>query len=138
MGFGKAFGNIFLQDTAQKIIFEGQYGFYDEKNEYVFATDSVRCLEYSQGDTLYMHADTFEMMTVDLMVRIVKAYHGVRFFRADLQGVCNSMQFSTRDSVLYLYTDPVLWSGEYQLYGDTIVVYMKNTTVDYSDRKSVV
>ena len=95
VGFGEAFGNIFLQDTAQKIIFEGQYGFYDEKNEYAFATDSARCLEYSQGDTLYMHADTFEMMTVDSTVRIVKAYHGVRFFRADLQGVCDSMQFST-------------------------------------------
>lgn len=131
VGFGEAFGNIFLQDTAQKIIFEGQYGFYDEKNEYAFATDSARCLEYSQGDTLYMHADTFEMMTVDSTVRIVNAYHGVRFFRADLQGVCDSMQFSTRDSVLYLYTDPVLWSGEYQLYGDTIAVYMKDTTVDY-------
>ncbi len=130
-GLGKAFGNILLQDTAQKIMLEGQYGYYDEKNGYAFATDSARCLEYSQGDTLYMHADTFEMMTVDSTARILKAYHGVRFYRVDLQGVCDSMQFNTKDSVLHMYTNPVLWNEDYQLYGDTVAVYMKDSTVDY-------
>lgn len=59
-GFGEAFGNMCLQDTAQKVMLEGQYGFYNERTEYAFATDSARFLEYSQGDTLYLHADTLE------------------------------------------------------------------------------
>lgn len=130
-GFGEAFGNVLVQDTARKIILEGQYGYYDEKNNYAFATDSARCLEYSQKDTLYMHADTFEMMTIDSTARILKAYHGVRFYRVDLQGVCDSMQFNTQDSVLYMYTNPILWNEEYQLYGDTIAIHMKDSTVDY-------
>lgn len=56
-GLGEVFGNMFLQDTAQHVILEGQYGLYNEQTEYAFATDSARFLEYSQGDTLYLHGD---------------------------------------------------------------------------------
>lgn len=46
-GFGEVFGNMFMNDTLRKVIMEGQYGFYNEKTEYSFATDSARVLEYS-------------------------------------------------------------------------------------------
>ena len=105
LGFGEAFGNMSLQDTAQHVMLEGQYGFYNEKSEYAFATDSARFLEFSQGDTLFLHGDTLKMTTVDSLYREVKAYYGVRFYRTDMQGVCDSMQFNTRDSILYMYTD---------------------------------
>ena len=131
-GFGEAFGNICLRDTAQKVILEGQYGFYNERTEYAFATDSARFMEYSQGDTLYLHADTLEMATLDSTAREIKAFHGVRFYRIDMQGVCDSMQFNTRDSVLYMYDNPVLWNEQYQLYGDTIEIYMNDSTIDYA------
>ena len=131
-GFGEVFGNMCLQDTFQQVMLEGQYGFYNEKTEYAFATDSARFLEYSQGDTLYLHADTLQMETVDPDTREVKAFHGVRFFRSDLQGVCDSMLFNTRDSVLYLFTEPVVWNEQYQLYGDTILIYLNDSTIDFA------
>ncbi|MDR1600849.1 MAG: hypothetical protein LBS42_00260 [Tannerella sp.] len=130
-GFGEAFGNIFIHDTLNKIILEGQYGHYHEKTEFAFATDSARCLEYSQGDTLYMRADTFEMATADSSRRVLKASRRVRFYRTDIQGVCDSMLFDTKDSILYMYGDPVLWNEQYQLFGDTIKTYMRDSTVDY-------
>ena len=131
IGFGEAFGNVVLRDTTEKMMLEGNYGSYDERTRHALATDSARCMEYSQGDTLYMHADTFEMITIDSTARQVKAYHGVRFFRVDIQGVCDSMQFNTHDSTLCMYADPVLWNEQNQLYGDTIVVHMADTTVDH-------
>jgi lipopolysaccharide export system protein LptA len=130
-GFSEVFGNMSLRDTSQMIILEGQYGYYDEKTEYAFATDSARFLEYSQGDTAYLHADTLLMIAIDSTYRELKAYHGVRFYRIDLQGVCDSMIFNTRDSILYMYNDPVVWNDMYQLYGDTILVYMNDSTIDY-------
>lgn len=68
--------------------------------------------------------------------RIIKAYYGVRFYRSDIQGVCDSLQFSSKDSVLHMYKDPVLWNTganitNRQIYGDTINVYMNDSTVDY-------
>lgn len=132
MGLGEVFGDMSLVDTAQHVTLQGEYGYYDERTGYAFATDSARFLEYSQGDTLFLHADTLQMVTVDSVYREIKAYYGVRFFRTDVQGVCDSMQFNTRDSVLYMYAEPVLWNEQYQLYGDTIAIYLNDSTIDYA------
>jgi lipopolysaccharide export system protein LptA len=131
-GFSEIFGNMSLNDTAQMITLEGQYGYYDEKTEYAFATDSARFMEYSQEDTLYLHADTLVMITVDSTYRELKAYYDVRFYRIDLQGVCDSMLFNTQDSILYMYSNPVVWNEVYQLYGDTILIYLNDSTVDHA------
>lgn len=132
LGFGEVFGNMSIIDTAQHIALEGQYGFYNEKTGYAFATDSARFLEFSEKDTLFLHADTLQMVTIDSTSREIKAFYGVRFYRRDMQGVCDSMQFNTRDSVLYMYKDPVLWNEQYQLYGDTVAIYMNDSTIDYA------
>lgn len=131
-GMGEVYGNMSLIDTAQHVTLQGEYGYYNEQTGYTFATDSARFLEYSQGDTLFLHADTLQMVTVDSVYREIKAYYGVRFYRIDMQGVCDSMQFNTRDSVLYMYTEPVLWNEQYQLYGDTIAIYMNDSTIEYA------
>lgn len=131
-GMGEVYGNMSLVDTAQHVTLQGEYGYYNEQTGYAFATDSARFLEYSQGDTLFLHADTLQMVTVDSVYREIKAYYGVRFYRTDMQGVCDSMQFNTRDSVLYMYTEPVLWNEQYQLYGDTIAIYMNDSTIEYA------
>lgn len=134
-GFGEAFGNMSIQDTLQKVTLEGQYGYYNELTEYAFATDSARFLEYSGVDTLFLHADTLEMITVDSLYREIKAFYGVRFFRTDLQGVCDSLQFNTKDSVLYMFRDPILWNEQYQIFGDTILVFMNDSAIDYAHVK---
>lgn len=131
-GMGEVYGNMSLIDTAQHVTLQGEYGYYNEQTGYAFATDSARFLEYSQGDTLFLHADTLQMVTVDSVYREIKAYYGVRFYRIDMQGVCDSMQFNTRDSVLYMYTEPVLWNEQYQLYGDTIAICMNDSTIEYA------
>lgn len=135
VGFGEVFGSMSIEDTLQNVMLRGNYGYYNEKTGYAFATDSASFLEYSQGDTLYLRADTLEMITIDSTYREVKAFYGVRFFRTDIQGVCDSMQFNSRDSILYMYNDPVIWNEKYQLYGDTILIYMNDSTIDYAHVK---
>lgn len=130
VGFGEAFGNISIRDTARHVTMLGEYGYYDERNQNAFATDSACFMEYSQGDTLFLHGDTLRMTTVDSVYREVKAYYGVRFYRNDMQGVCDSMQFNTRDSILYMYREPIIWNEQYQIYGDTILVFMNDSSID--------
>ncbi len=130
-GFGEAFGNMYLTDTLKKVILTGNYGWYNERTENAFATDSAQFIEYSRGDSLFLHADTLKMITVEKNNHEVKAYHGVRFYRIDLQGVCDSLQYNSKDSVLNLYQDPILWNSGYQLTGDTIQIFMNDSTVDF-------
>lgn len=129
-GIGETFGNMSLQDTLKKVILRGNYGYFEDKTEYALATDSAYCIEYSQGDSLFLSGDTLKMQK-DSVYRDILAYYNVRFYRSDLQGVCDSMQYNTRDSVLHLYSDPILWNNKNQLTGDTIDVFMNDSTIDY-------
>jgi hypothetical protein len=128
-GYVKAFVNMVLNDTVKKIIIMGDYGYYDEKNNFAFATDSAQMIEYSQRDSSFLHADTIFMRTID-SIRDISAYHGVRFYRADIQSVCDSMQFNTSDTILRLYKNPILWNENYQLTGDTIHILFNDSTIE--------
>ncbi|MDR1369113.1 MAG: hypothetical protein LBJ72_03145 [Dysgonamonadaceae bacterium] len=128
-GYGEAFSNAEITDTLNKIILTGHYAYFNDKTNYAYITDSARFVEYSQGDSLYTHADTFKMRTIEEKFREIKAYYGVRFYRSDIQGVCDSMQFNTKDSLLYLYKEPILWNTFYQMNGDTIVLFFNDSTI---------
>lgn len=128
-GFIEAFGDMVLNDTVKKFILLGDYGYYDENIQFAFATDSAQMIEYSQKDSLFAHADTMMMTTVG-EEREVRAYYGVRFYRVDLQGVCDSLLFNTADSVLNMYRNPILWNTGYQMNGDTIKIFFNDSTIE--------
>ena len=138
-GLGEAFRNMVLTDTVNKNMMTGEYGYYNEKKKYAFATDKAVAVDYSQGDSLFLHGDTLLMETfhldTDSMFREMRAFHKVRFYRTDMQGVCDSMQFNTRDSILYMYTDPIVWNEQYQIYGDTILIFMNDSSIDFAHVK---
>lgn len=131
-GFGEVFGNMILNDTIRRITMEGNYGFYNEIKESSMATDSARVIDYSQPDTFYLHADTLRSSVLLDSTRLIQAYYGARFFREDIQGVCDSMVYKTKDSAVYMFKNPVLWNLDYQIFGDTIKVYMNDSTVRWA------
>lgn len=135
-GIGEAFHNMVMKDTVNKNMLTGDYGFYNEKTKYAFATRKAVAVDYSQGDSLFLHADTLLMETfhldTDSMYRKMRAYHKVRFYRPDVQGVADSMVFSTQDSCLTMYQDPILWNKNQQLVGEKICIYMNDSTIDWA------
>ena len=52
--------------------------------------------------------------------KLFMAYHRVRFYKKDLQGICDSLSYQMKDSVMRLYMDPVLWSDVHQLSAEKI------------------
>jgi len=63
-------------------------------------------------------------------IRIVKAYHGAKLFKSDLQAKADSMFYSYADSTLRCYVNPMIWAQGSQLSGDTITIQMKNKKLD--------
>ena len=135
-GIGEAFRNVELVDTINKNMLTGDYCFYNQLTGYAFATDRAVATDFSQGDSLFIHADTLQLYTfhidTDSVYREARAYHKVRFYRTDVQGVCDSLVFSSKDSCLTLYQDPILWNGKQQLLGEEIMVYMNDSTIDWA------
>lgn len=135
-GYGEAFDNVVMTDTVNKNMLTGDYCYYNELTKYAFATKKAMAVDYSQGDSLFMHADTLQMYTfhlnTDSMFRETRAYHKVRMYRTDVQGVCDSLVFSSKDSCLTMYYDPILWNNNQQLLGEKIMIYMNDSTLDWA------
>lgn len=133
IGYGEAFGRMELTDSVHCTIIDGDYGYHNEKKNYSYATRRSRVREFSQKDTLYLHADTIKTyVDVDTM-RIMVAYPKVRFFRSDIQGLCDSMSMEERDSVLKMFKHPIIWTGARQIFGNEIYVHLNDSTVDYAE-----
>lgn len=135
-GFGEAFDNVVMDDFAGKTRLTGNYTYYNELADSAYATDRAVAIDYSQGDSLFIHGDTLRLLTrfpdTDSVYRIVQAYHKVRIYREDVQAVCDSMVFNSLDSCMTMYYDPVVWNGPQQILGEVIRVYMNDSTVEWA------
>ena len=135
-GYGEAFDNVIMTDTVNKNMLTGDYCYYNELTKYAFATKKAVVVDYSQGDSLFMHGDTLRLITyhinTDSMFREMRVYHKVRAYRTDVQGVCDSLVFSSKDSCLTMYYDPILWNNNQQLLGEKIMIYMNDSTIDWA------
>lgn len=148
-GFGQAFGNMVLTDTAHHVAVHGQYGFYDEKADSSFVTGRAMLTEFSGPDTLWMHgryiqtfrnfdvreiaADTVAgtpATTVTDTTHVAVVYPRVRFFRQDMQGVADSIRFTENDTVLRMYRCPVLWNESRQVSGTRIDIKLNDSTIE--------
>ena len=129
-GFGNVYGSVFMEDTIQRVIMKGHYAYYYEKNDSAMVTDSALMMDCSQKDTFFLHADTLRTIMLPDSSRLMKAYFNTRFYRNDIQGVCDSMVFSSADSLINMYRDPIIWNTNYQIYGDTIKIYLNDSTID--------
>ena len=135
-GIGEAFYDVEFVDTIGKNMLTGEYCYYSQLTSYAFATDKAMAVDFSQGDSLFIHADTLQMYTfnfdTDSVFREARAFHKVRFYRTDVQGVCDSLVFSSKDSCLTMYRDPILWNKNQQLLGEEIMIYMNDSTIDWA------
>ena len=59
-----------------------------------------------------------------------KAYHKVRAFRKDLQWVCDSLNYTSKDSLAELFYDPVIWSEANQIVSKKVELYVKHKQVE--------
>ncbi len=131
IGYGQVFRHALLKDTLQNVLLTGNYGELQRKLGYAFMTDRAVAIFVDKRDSLFMHSDTIRA-TFDTAKTIKKVfcYFKVKFFRPDLQGMCDSLVYSGRDSVMTMYNEPVLWSGPNQLTADSIRMTMRNGEAD--------
>ncbi|MCF8225760.1 MAG: hypothetical protein K9J30_07765 [Bacteroidales bacterium] len=117
-GFGKATSNVELHDSAQNIVLKGNHGIYYEVDQRATLTDSALMIQIEDTDSLFIHADTLRSVsdtsTID-DTRILLAYHHVKFYRYDIQGMCDSLAYIEKDSIFHMYGNPVIWSDENQI-----------------------
>jgi lipopolysaccharide export system protein LptA len=129
-GYGEGFGNIELNDKEQNIILKGNHAYIYQQEDRALLTDSAMFIFITDEDSVYVHADTLRTLPDTAGNRQMKAYHRVRLFKSNLQGVCDSLYYTTADSILKLYDKPVLWSGGNQLSSEYIEIRTRNQQIN--------
>lgn len=148
-GYGWARGNMEMIDEIRQSTLTGNYGYYDQILDSAYVTGRALAKEYSQGDTLFLHgreifstarydttfikADTIKGEPAKILIdtcHVIRAFPRVRFYRSDMQGICDTMRFEEKDSTLYMVKNPIVWSGERQIFGNVINVHLNDSTID--------
>ncbi len=153
-GYGEARGNVIYRDTVQGLAIFANNVKSNRNAGSLLATVHPVMMIKQNSDSLFVAADTLfsgrlsslkglrsvpsvkdSMPSVDSMVmtradssrdRYFEAYYHVRIFSDSLQATSDSLFYSGMDSVFRLLTNPVLWSQNSQITGDTIYLFTKN------------
>jgi lipopolysaccharide export system protein LptA len=144
---GEAYSNIRLIDNEQQVIISGNRAHTNQKKGRTWVTGQTLLTKFLSNDTLYASADTmfaYEKKISDKREKlgsdsdtaryrdstIVKAYHHVKLFKKDVQGLADSLIYSTYDSTVTLNHLPLLWSKQSQLSGKKIILHLANKHID--------
>jgi lipopolysaccharide export system protein LptA len=74
--------------------------------------------------TITRKPEAEEPMADSTAPRYYIGYHHVRIWSDSLQGRCDSISYSEKDSVMKMIGDPVVWSRRSQITGDTILLFI--------------
>lgn len=137
-GLMEGFGDVVINNYKDKVDARGEYVYYNRDNDSAVITGKALLIEYSAGDSLFVHADTFRLVTFyneerdSVVERQMRGFYKVRAYRTDMQMVADSMLFTSKDSSLTLYHDPILWNEDSQILGEKIIFYMNDSTIDWA------
>jgi lipopolysaccharide export system protein LptA len=111
----------------------------------LLATDKPLLLIKQAKDTLFVRADTLHTGRIDDLKRPLtkardsnqkiidtslnkyfEAYHHVTVYSDSLQASCDSLFYSLSDSTIRLLHQPIVWSNNNQITGDTIFLFLNN------------
>jgi lipopolysaccharide assembly outer membrane protein LptD (OstA) len=142
-----------LVDSTNKVTVIGNQILLDKNKNSFLATRKPVMILYRGDDSTYVTADTLfsglrkydttknitsisndtlvkvtpvNMSAANDSIRYFLAFNHVRIFNDSLQAVCDSLYYSTEDSVFRMFRDPVFWNDKTQVSGDTIYLFTEN------------
>lgn len=127
---GRAWGNVVIADTVNHMLVKGDEGLHTQRSGNSMVTGRAEMVMAMDGDSLYMHADSLFGARDSALGHTVTARRNVRFYKIDLQGVCDTLTYFQTDSLIMLRGDPFLWSRNDQLSGDTLRIKLRDGKAD--------
>jgi lipopolysaccharide export system protein LptA len=152
--FGEAQGSVVYKskDTANKFAVLANNMKSNNNTGSILATQKPLMIIQQKNDTIYVTADTLysgkltelekfrqvpnitDTITTKKTKnpadsnsnRFFEAYFNVKVFSDSLQAVGDSLFYSFRDSTFRFFKNPVVWSQENQIVGDTIYLFTEN------------
>ncbi|KFF24677.1 OstA-like protein [Chryseobacterium vrystaatense] len=142
-GFGKATGNVTLDDPIERRYIKGGYGEIFQKKDSAMMTKGPYAVKIMEKDSVYFAAEKIlsyqrpDSADITKKKSFLRAFKKARVFKSNAQGRADSIAFNETDGIMHMYTDPILWSGEKQVTGDKVEAYF-NTQSENIDSLKVI
>ncbi|HET8855874.1 MAG TPA: OstA-like protein [Salinimicrobium sp.] len=133
--FASATNNIEVTDTVNNSIIRGHYAEVFREKDSVFITKRAVAVTVQEKDSVYIHADTL-MVTGEPDRRIIRGFYDVRLYKSNMSGKSDSVHVNQQTGLTQMLGNPVIWSGNNQLTGDTIYL-LSNTETEQLDSLKV-
>ncbi len=139
--FASATNNIKVIDTLNQSFIRGHYAEVYRDKDSLFITKRAVAITVRENDSIYIHADTLRI-TGAPDNRILRGYYKARMFKKGMpgeeptSGKSDSIYVNEKTGLTKLLRNPVLWSGENQMTGDTIHL-LRNLKTDQLDTLKV-
>src|SRR6202007_2737559 len=135
-GYGKAYSCAEIKDTTNKMIIRGNLAEHFENTNISVVTGQTLMIREFTTDSLLLSADT--LFTERKISKVkgqkdsiyVRAYYNIKIFKSDLRGVADSLTYTTYDSTLVLYNNPIMWTDSTQLNAREIRVHTANNSIE--------
>lgn len=128
---GRGYSNVVATDTTEKVVVKGNFLEFFKLEETLLVTDSALLIHIIENDSLFLHGDTIYMTTdTSGEYRVFKAFHHAKIFKSNFQSKCDSLYFSTSDSILQFHGSPVLWAEQNQITAEYIEAYVVDNKLD--------
>lgn len=118
-GFASATNNIVVTDTINQSVVTGHYAEVFRKQDSLLITKNPLVAIKQDNDSVFLASDTL-MVTGKVEDRDITAFYDARLYKSDLSGKADSIHTNEKTGLTKLIRDPILWSGESQITGDTI------------------
>ena len=130
--FYRATGDVVMTSKEENLIIYSQQSDYHKGQGFTKIYDRCYLAKVdAPGDTLFLSADTLlSIDNKDPKKKRLLAYHNVKIFKNDMQGIADSLAYVSIDSMLYFYRNPALWNGDNQMTADSIRILMRRKTID--------
>lgn len=142
-GFGKATGNVTLDDPLEKRYLKGGYGEIFEKKDSAMMTKSPYAVKILEKDSIYFASEKIlsyqkpDSADITKKKSFLRAFRKARIYKSNAQGRADSIAFNETDGIMHMYTEPILWSGEKQVTGDKIEAYFNTETENIDSLKVI-
>ncbi|SHE66879.1 OstA-like protein [Chryseobacterium sp. OV279] len=142
-GFGKATGNVTLDDPKERRYIKGGYGEVFQKKDSAMMTKSPYAVKIMEKDSIYFAAEKIlsyqrpDSADITIKKSFLRAYKKGRIFKSNAQGRADSIAFNETDGIMHMYTNPILWSGEKQVTGDKVEAYFNTKTENIDSLKVI-
>ena len=109
--------------SIENFLTKGNYAELFEFKDSLFIVDRAVAITIIDKDSMFVHGDTL-LVTGIPEKRIIRTFNNVKIFKSDLQGKCDSIHTDQKTGLTRMYKNPVIWSDQNQITGDTI--YLKS------------